>query len=159
MNRKYFLMFMFLTIGLVYAENVYLFNFNYNDGEVKLINIDSLEGYVPTVKEGGYSFVVLSKNDDILNKFNFELPKELEIVPTKEKEGKHIELKNFNFTIASNYNKKFSKLRIEKNNEILFEENVEKYNLKYEEINWLFYYVLFVLIIIVGYLAYKVKKA
>src|SRR3989344_3274217 len=145
MNRKYFLMFMFLTIGLVYAENVYLFNFNYNDGEVKLINIDSLEGYVPTVKEGGYSFVVLSKNDDILNKFNFELPKELEIVPTKEKEGKHIELKNFNFTIASNYNKKFSKLRIEKNNEILFEENVEKHHLVE---NYNFWYIFFLRIFV-----------
>jgi len=156
MNRKYFLMFMFLTIGLVYAENVYLFNFNYNDGEVKLINIDSLEGYVPTVKEGGYSFVVLSKNDDILNKFNFELPKELEIVPTKEKEGKHIELKNFNFTIASNYNKKFSKLRIEKNNEILFEENVEKYNLVE---NYNFWYILFLIIFVfVWYFIYRLKK-
>jgi len=156
MNRKYFLMFMFLTIGLVYAENVYLFNFNYNDGEVKLINIDSLEGYVPTVKEGGYSFVVLSKNDDILNKFNFELPKELEIVPTKEKEGKHIELKNFNFTIASNYNKKFSKIRIEKNNEILFEENVEKYNLVE---NYNFWYILFLIIFVfVWYFIYRLKK-
>jgi len=157
MNKKYFLILViFFVISNVYADRIYSFNFNYDNGKITLKNVSSLDGYSPNIKEGDHSFLILNENNEVLNRFNFKMNNVLEIVPTDDKEGKHLELKQFNFTIISNYNKKFSKIRIEKDNEILFEENISQY-IK-EETNYWLYFIIILIIFVVAYVIYK-KKA
>ncbi|MBI2499768.1 hypothetical protein HYV88_05990 [Candidatus Woesearchaeota archaeon] len=155
MNKKYFLILViFFVISSVYADRIYSFNFNYGNGKITLKNVSSFNGYSPNIKEGDHSFLILNENNEVLNKLNFKMNDVLEIVPTDDKEGKHLELRQFNFTIVSNYNKKFSKIRIEKNNEVLFEEDVSQYINKEETNYWLY---LIIIILIIAYLVYKRK--
>ncbi|MEK6952133.1 MAG: hypothetical protein AABX29_03890 [Nanoarchaeota archaeon] len=157
MNKKYFLILaMFLVINSVYADKIYLFNFNYNNGKITLKDISSSQGYSPNIKEGDHSFLILNEKNEVLNKFNFKMNDVIEIVPVNNKEGKHLELKQFNFTIVSDYNKKFSKIRIEKSNEILFKEDVSEYITK-ESSYWL-YLLIFFIILILGFIIYKRKS-
>ncbi len=160
MSKKYLLILaLFLIINSVNAERIYLFNFNYDNGEISLIKVNKMDGYVPDIKEGDYSFVILNKNNRVLDKTDFKMPKVLEIVPTEKYNGKYFELKNFNFTIPSDYKRGMAKIRIMKDNELLFEENIEKYNLGYENNYWTWLISgLIILITLVGYLFYKIKK-
>ena len=145
-----------LLVSFVYAKQVILFNFEYDNGEISLENVNVIEGYVSEIHDGDYSFHLLSGNDIILEKIDFRMPNVLEVAPTEEFQGKHIELMNFNFTIPASYGGRVDKIRIEKDNVILFEEDVTRYDLG-KGVNWWFWVVI-ILLIIVGYLIYRINK-
>ena len=155
MNKKYLLLLVFF-ISLVSAKQVILFNFEYDNGEINLINIDKMEGFVSEINEGEYSFHLMS-NNEVKEEINFKLPKVLEIVPTKEKEGKHLELEKFNFAVPVGYEGRIDEVRIVKDNEVLFEEDVTRFNLRGERISY-WYYVIFALLVIVVYLVYRIRR-
>jgi hypothetical protein len=106
MKTLIFLLIFILLTGSVYAEKVYIFNFNYDNGIITLKEQVIKEGYFPDrriIKEG-YSCSLLDGLGENIYSFKFELPNKIFTDVVDEKmEGGVIVLDKTDFSFIMPY--------------------------------------------------------
>jgi len=166
MKQIIYLITFLVLVGSVFADNVVIFNFNYDNG--KLILKDQLikEGYSPDKKievTGDYSCSIVDIQDQNIYSFNFDLPPKLftDVLQSNTTVGGVITLSKTDFSVISPYSENAKQIVCynPRGYEIL-RENVQKISLGPEQTNnWVWIYVIVALIglIIIIYLNKRKK--
>lgn len=152
--KKMIYLFMFmLMVSFVYAEQVIIFNFNYDNGLIALKEQFIKEGYHPDRKiasEGDYTCNLVGLQNKKIYSFNFDLPPKLftDIVQDNRTIGGIIRLSNTDFSVIAPYSEDLDKIVCynPRGYEIL-QENVKKPELSPEKTNiWFWIYLALALI-------------
>jgi hypothetical protein len=159
----FLLMFIILAIS-VYAEKVYIFNFNYDNGVITLKEQLIKEGYFPDrriIKEG-YGCALLDSSNNEVYSFKFELPNKVytDVVEDNLTKGNVIILDKTDFSFIMPYISGSSNLACynEGGYEILKESTIHT-ELSPENNKYLIYIYAFLIIILLFIIFYSLKKA
>ena len=108
MKKLVVLIMFFILASSVYADKVYIFNFNYDNGKITLKNQIIKEGYYPDRKilvEEGYTCSLLDSQSEKFYSFKFELPNKVytDTIQKEGLEGGVITLNNTDFSFIMPY--------------------------------------------------------
>lgn len=154
MNKKiiYTIMF-FILANFVLADQVIIFDFNYENGQISLKDQVIKEGYYPDRKvtpAGDYRCNMVDNLDNKVYSFNFDLPPKLftDVTQDGSTVGSVVMLSNTDFSFVAPYSDTSSKIRCynPKGYEIL-QENIQRIQLSPEQNNsWIWIYVILAII-------------
>jgi hypothetical protein len=162
MKKIIYILVFVLLINFVVADKVYLFNFNYDNGKITLLNQIIKEGYYPDRKipvENSYSCELNDKEEKKLYSLDFDIPNKIttDAIVDLEIEGNTIVLEEVNFSFALPYYEIASNLICynERNYEILNEKLVHE-SLSQKKSNKLIYG--YIIIVFIGFLFVVIKS-
>jgi len=163
--KKILLLLIFIILtSSVYAEKVYLFNFNYDKGIITLKEQIIKEGYYPDRKiiKEGYSCALLNDKDDKIYSFKFELPTKLytDVVENNKTKGNVVILDKTDFSFIMPYILGSENLACynERGYEIL-RENIIHTTLSPENNKYMIYVYIFLILMLLFFIIYFLKKS